>query len=45
MFDRQDRRHVAVVVTTDGRRVQVPVRDLELPTYRSSPFFARSCRP
>jgi hypothetical protein len=25
MFDRQDRRHVAVVVTADGRRVQVPI--------------------
>jgi hypothetical protein len=25
MFHRQDRRHVAVVVTADGRRVQVPI--------------------
>ena len=25
MFDRQDRRPVAVVVTADGRRVQVPL--------------------
>jgi hypothetical protein len=25
MFDRQDRRQVAVVVTADGRRVQVPL--------------------
>jgi hypothetical protein len=24
-FDRQDRRQVAVVVTTDGRRVHVPI--------------------
>jgi hypothetical protein len=24
-FDRQDRRHVAVVITTDGRRVHVPI--------------------
>jgi len=25
LFDRQDRRPVAVVVTTDGRRVHVPI--------------------
>jgi hypothetical protein len=24
-FDRQDRRRVAVVITTDGRRVHVPI--------------------
>jgi hypothetical protein len=26
-FDGSHRRHVAIVVTSDGRRVQVPVRD------------------
>jgi len=26
-FDRQDRRRVAVVITTDGRRVHVPIDD------------------
>jgi hypothetical protein len=26
-FDRQDRRRVAVVMTTDGRRVHVPIDD------------------
>jgi hypothetical protein len=26
-FDRQDRRKVAVVVTTDGRRVHMPIED------------------
>jgi len=26
-FDRQDRRKVAVVVTTDGRRVHMPIDD------------------
>ncbi|MDH4142609.1 MAG: hypothetical protein OEV61_08355 [Chloroflexota bacterium] len=26
-FDRQDRRKVAVVVTTDGRRVHLPIED------------------
>jgi hypothetical protein len=25
LFNRQDRRHVAVVITTDGRRVPVPM--------------------
>jgi hypothetical protein len=25
LFNGQDRRHVAVVVTSDGRRVQIPV--------------------
>ena len=29
-FDGLDRRHVAIVVTSDGRRVQVPVRDAGL---------------
>jgi hypothetical protein len=28
-FDRQDRRPVAVLVTTDGRRVTVPLDELE----------------
>jgi hypothetical protein len=27
LFNGRDRRHVAVVMTTDGRRVQVPVSD------------------
>jgi hypothetical protein len=27
LFHRSDRRHIAVVVTTDGRRVQLPLRD------------------
>jgi hypothetical protein len=27
LFDRQDRRPVAVVVTSDGRRIQVPVNN------------------
>jgi hypothetical protein len=31
IFDQQDRRTVAVVVTSDGRRVQVPVEDAEVP--------------
>ena len=26
-FDRQDRRRVAIVMTTDGRRVHVPIDD------------------
>jgi len=30
-FDRQDRRQVAVVITTDGRRVHVPVGGSVLP--------------
>jgi hypothetical protein len=30
LFNGQDRRHVAVVVTTDGRRVQVPLNHLGL---------------
>jgi hypothetical protein len=25
LFDRQDRRQVAVVITTDGRRIHVPI--------------------
>jgi hypothetical protein len=29
-FHRQDRRHVAVVLTTDGRRAQLPVDDAGL---------------
>ena len=29
-FENRDRRAVAVVVTTDGRRVLVPTRDLQL---------------
>jgi hypothetical protein len=29
-FDRQDRRQVAVVVTTDGRRVHVPIEPVGL---------------
>ncbi|HXG26311.1 MAG TPA: hypothetical protein VNL94_05610 [Candidatus Binatia bacterium] len=31
IFDQQDRRTVAVVVTSDGRRVQVPVEAAEVP--------------
>jgi hypothetical protein len=27
LFNGGDRRHVAIVVTSDGRRVQVPVQD------------------
>jgi hypothetical protein len=27
LFDGQDRRRVAVVVTSDGRRVQMPIND------------------
>lgn len=27
LFDGRNRRHVAVVVTTDGRRVQLPIND------------------
>jgi hypothetical protein len=27
LFDGRDRRHVAVVVTSDGRRVQMPLND------------------
>jgi hypothetical protein len=27
LFDGRNRRHVAVVITTDGRRVQVPLND------------------
>src|SRR5262249_30721365 len=30
LFNGRDRRHVAVVMTTDGRRVQVPVDDAGL---------------
>jgi hypothetical protein len=30
LFNGRDRRQVAVVVTTDGRRVQVPLEDLGL---------------
>src|SRR5439155_26848194 len=30
LFNGRDRRHVAVVVTTDGRRVQIPVEDTGL---------------
>jgi len=30
LFDGRDRRHVAVVVTSDGRRVQVPLNDAGL---------------
>jgi hypothetical protein len=30
-FDRQDRRQVAVVVTSDGRRIHVPVDPAGLP--------------
>jgi hypothetical protein len=29
-FDRQDRRQVAVVITTDGRRVHVPIEPVGL---------------
>jgi hypothetical protein len=29
-FNGRDRRHVAVVMTTDGRRVQMPVEDAGL---------------
>jgi hypothetical protein len=32
LFNGRDRRQVAVVVTTDGRRVQVPLEDLGLAT-------------
>ena len=31
IFDQPDRRPVAVVVTTDGRRVHVPVETAEVP--------------
>jgi hypothetical protein len=31
IFDQPDRRPVAVVVTTDGRRVNVPVEAAEVP--------------
>jgi hypothetical protein len=31
IFDQQDRRSVAVVVTSDGRRVQLPVEAAEVP--------------
>jgi len=30
LFDGKNRRHIAVVVTTDGRRVQVPLNDAGL---------------
>jgi len=30
LFDGRNRRHVAVVVTTDGRRVQMPMNDTGL---------------
>jgi hypothetical protein len=30
LFNRRDRRHVAVAVTSDGRRVNVPVQDAGL---------------
>jgi hypothetical protein len=30
LFNGRDRRHVAVVITTDGRRVQVPLNDAGL---------------
>jgi hypothetical protein len=30
LFNGHNRRHVAVVITTDGRRVQVPLNDLGL---------------
>ncbi|HEX8940854.1 MAG TPA: hypothetical protein VF763_11910 [Candidatus Limnocylindrales bacterium] len=30
LFNGRDRRHVAVVITTDGRRVQMPVEDAGL---------------
>jgi hypothetical protein len=30
LFNGQDRRHVAVVMTSDGRRVQVPLNDAGL---------------
>jgi len=30
LFDGHNRRHVAIVVTTDGRRVQVPMNDTGL---------------
>ena len=30
LFDGRNRRHVAVVVTTDGRRVQLPLNDTGL---------------
>ena len=29
-FEGRDRRHVVVALTTDGRRVQIPVRDAGL---------------
>jgi len=29
-FEGRDRRHVVVALTTDGRRVQIPVRDTGL---------------
>jgi hypothetical protein len=28
LFNSRDRRHVAVVITTDGRRVQIPLDEL-----------------
>jgi len=31
IFDQPDRRPVAVAVTSDGRRVQVPVENAEVP--------------
>ncbi len=36
-FDGQDRRPVAVVVTTDGRRVTVPLDELDTDSSRVSP--------
>jgi hypothetical protein len=30
LFDGHNRRHVAVVITTDGRRVQMPLNDTGL---------------
>jgi hypothetical protein len=30
LFNGRDRRHVAILVTVDGRRVQVPLEDLGL---------------
>jgi hypothetical protein len=30
LFDGRNRRHVAVVITTDGRRVQMPLNDTGL---------------
>jgi len=35
-FDRQDRRPVAVLVTSDGRRVTVPLDELEFDSGRVS---------